>query len=80
MPSDNIIHIAVELSLSSWLVAARLPGTEMSRLHRIEGGDATALLALITNLRSRAAIKLGSTTKVACCFEAGRDGVWLHRL
>jgi hypothetical protein len=43
MPSDNIIHIAVELSLSSWLVAARLPGTEKSRLHRIEGGDATAL-------------------------------------
>jgi transposase len=80
MPSDNTIHIAVELSLSSWLVAARLPGTEKSRLHRIEGGNATALLALITNLRSRAAIKLGPTPKVACCFEAGRDGVWLHRL
>src|SRR5438105_344457 len=51
-----------------------------SRLHRIEGGDTTALLALIAELRSRASTKLGRAVDVACCFEAGRDGVWLHRL
>src|SRR5438270_9284515 len=39
MPSESTVHIAVELSVSSWLVAARLPGAEKSRLHRIEGGD-----------------------------------------
>lgn len=46
MPSENIIHLAIELSVSSWLVAVRLPGAEKSRLHRITGGDTTALLAL----------------------------------
>src|SRR5215203_2347922 len=54
MPSENTVHIAIELSLSSWLVAARLTGAKKSRLHRIEGGDTGALLALIAELRSRA--------------------------
>src|SRR4051812_50150690 len=80
MPSENIVHIAIELSFSSWLVAARLTGAKKSRLHRIEGGDTGALLALIAELRSRAPTQLGGAAEVACCFEAGRDGVWLHRL
>ena len=50
MPSENTLHIAIELSFSSWLVAARLSGTERPRLHRLEGGNTAALLALITEL------------------------------
>src|SRR3954451_16279036 len=80
MPSDNTVHIAIELSFSSWLVPVRLPGAEKSRLHRIEGGDTGALLALVAELRSRTSTKLGGDAEVACCFEAGRDGFWLHRL
>src|SRR3954469_24982407 len=84
MPSENIIHIAIDLSVSSCLVAARLPGADKSRLHRLTGGDTTALLALIAELRARASAKLGQAVlgqavEVAYCFEAGRDGVWLHR-
>jgi transposase len=80
MLSENIVRIAIELSVSSWLIAVRLPGADKSRLHRIEGGDATALVALISEVRSRASTKCGTTIDVACCFEAGRDGFWLHRL
>ena len=80
MSSENTVYIAIELSVSSWLVAARLPNTNKARLHRLEGGNTTALLKLIAELRSVASAKLGSTVDVACCFEAGRDGVWLHRL
>jgi transposase len=80
MPSENIVYVAIELSFSSWLVAARLPGTEKSRLHRIEGGDTVALLALLAELRSRASSKRGEAVDVICCFEAGRDGFWLHRV
>ena len=80
MPSENRVLIAIELSVSSWFVAVRLPGSEKSRLHRVEGGDTTALLALISDLRSRAETKLRQAVDVACCFEAGRDGFWLHRL
>src|ERR1700680_3868374 len=80
MPSENTVHVAIELSVSSWLVAARLPGIEKPRLRCIKGGDTTALLALIAELRSRASTKLSGAAEVACCFEAGRDGFWLHRL
>jgi transposase len=80
MSSENRVLIAIELSVSSWFVAVRLPGSEKSRLHRVEGGDTTALLALIRDLRSRAEAKLRHAADVACCFEAGRDGFWLHRL
>jgi transposase len=79
MPSEHTIRIAIELSASSWLVAARLPGGEKSRLYRIEGGDTATLLARINELRSQAASKSRQTVEVACCFEAGRDGFWLHR-
>ncbi len=72
MPSENTLHIAIELSLSSWLVAARLSGAERPRLHRLEGGNAAALLTLITELRSAAANKVGGPVGVACCFK--RDG------
>jgi transposase len=79
MSSKTTIHVAIELSVSSWLVATRQPGAEKSRLHHIEGGDTTALVTLITELRTRASIKLGKPAEVVCCFEAGRDGFWLHR-
>src|SRR5262249_7185212 len=78
--SETIVHVAIELSVSSWLVAARLPGGQKERLHRVEGGNTAALLALIGELRSRASPSLDRTAGLACCFEAGRDGFWLQRL
>jgi len=80
MSSENIAYVSIELSVSSWLVAARLPKIEKLRLHRLEGGDTAGLLSIIADIRSRASAKLGSAVDVACCFEAGRDGFWLHRL
>jgi transposase len=80
MPSENIIRVAIELSSSTWLVAARLPLTEKSRLHRFDGGDTPALLAWLAELRRLASTRLGHSVDMACCFEAGRDGFWLQRL
>jgi transposase len=77
---DAVIHLAIELSSSTWLVAARLPEDEKPRLHRIGGGDTAGLLALISSLRTRVAGRLRAAIGVVCCFEAGRDGFWLHRL
>jgi transposase len=57
-----------------------MPTSEKIRLHRIQAGDAAALLELIRELQSRVAAKLGCIeVMVACCFEAGRDAFWLHR-
>jgi transposase len=78
--SETTVYIAIELSTSVWLVGTRLPGSTKSRMHRIDAGDTTALLRLIGGLRVRSNKGADPAPHLACCFEAGRDGFWLHRL
>ena len=78
--NENTVTIAIELSTSVWLVGTRLPGAAKSRMHRITAGDTAALLTLIGELRARPVKATGQVPDLACCFEAGRDGFWLHRL
>jgi transposase len=73
------LFVALELSRSTWLVAVHSPAVDKVSQHRLEGGDAEGLLELITRGRMQAAEKLGRPVRVACCFEAGYDGFWLHR-
>src|SRR5262249_43619723 len=80
---DNVnptIHLAIELSASSWLIAARVPGSEKPHLHRIDGGNTAALLALISSLRAHVARRLDAAISFICCLEAGRDGFCPPRL
>ena len=77
---SNTILVALELSNSLWLVGVRLPSEEKSRMHRIKAGDAAALLRLLEGIRERRSTISGFPATVICCFEAGRDGFWLHRL
>jgi transposase len=74
------INLAIELSASTWLVAAQLPTNDKIVLHRMDAGDTATLLDLIRKLQARVRAKLGcNEVTVASCFEAGRDGFWLHR-
>lgn len=77
--SKSVVYLALELSCSTWLVAARLPGAAKPSLHRIDAGDTAALLALIARLRKRGEEASHATVEVVGCYEAGRDGFWLHR-
>jgi transposase len=74
------IFVTIELSQKSWLVTLHSPDRDRISRHKVEGGDHAGLLALIESIRSRAALKLGAAPKVVCCYEAGYDGFWLHRL
>ncbi len=77
----SVIIIAIELSRSTWLVAARLPGVVKPRLHKIDAGDTAVLLAYLSSLQKRASAqaKTDAAPALHCCFEAGRDGFRLHR-
>ncbi len=77
---ENVIYLALELSCSTWLVAARLPGASKSVLHRVAAGDTAGLLELIGTLRARSEARQGTGVDVVSCFEAGREGLWVHRL
>ena len=76
----QIIYLAIELSSSSWLIAYRVPRNDKAKLHRLEAGDGAGLLAFIAGLRHRLDPSDDASTLVVSCFEAGRDGFWLHRL
>jgi transposase len=84
MPSNDPIattmYLALELSRSSWLAAARLPGEEKVVMHRLAAGDTANLLAFVARQRARAEARLGAPIRVVSCFEAGPDGFWLHRV
>jgi transposase len=75
-----VLHLALELSVTSWLIAYRLPWSDKIRLQRVSAGDSTALLTLVSNLWEKVAARMGPDVILASCFEAGRDGFWLHRL
>ena len=77
--SRHVVYIALELSASSWLVALQRPMDRKIKLQHLEAGDTGSLRALIAGERARAAAEFGVEVELASCFEAGRDGFWLHR-
>jgi transposase len=76
----GMIFVAIELSQRSWLVTMHSPDRDRISRHKLAGGDHCGLLALLENVRQRAAHKLGMQPAVVSCYEAGYDGFWLHRL
>jgi transposase len=77
---ERPLLVALELSKATWVVALSAPLSDRIRHHSITGGDAAALLKLIGQARSRAEAALGQPVRVVCCYEAGYDGFWLHRV
>jgi len=73
------LFVALELSQSTWLVGLHSPIADKISINRIDGGDTDKLLALIEKKREQAARQLGRPVRVVSCYEAGRDGFWLHR-
>src|ERR687889_2929404 len=78
--SADTIFLAFELSGTSWLVALHAPDADKVERHRLPAGVAAEVLGLIARTKARVTRRLGTTPRVACCYEAGRDGFWLHRV
>jgi transposase len=49
-------------------------------VHAIPGGDTKRLLELTGRLQAKLRDKDVSQVRTVCCYEAGYDGLWLHRL
>src|SRR5690242_8874566 len=75
---ESTLVAVIEMSQSSWLVAAVIPGIERQPMKKLEP-DEQALARLLQRWRDEAA-KAGQTiVRVVVAFEAGRDGFWLAR-
>jgi len=73
------IYVAIELSRKSWLALVQSPRRERASQHKLAAADKAGLWSAI--VREREAL-LGSgypRVRVVSCYEAGRDGFWLHR-
>lgn len=74
-PSGKLF-VSLELGNKKWHVAANDGGTRMCE-YTVDAGDGPALLGVLE--RARARLGLGKDVAIVSCYEAGRDGFWLHR-
>ena len=71
------LYMAFELSQSKWMLGFTIGFGQRPRLRSIAARD---LAALVTELHlARERFGLGADVPVISCYEAGRDGFWLHR-
>ena len=75
---DSTLVAVVEMSQSSWLVAAMIPGVERQALKKLDA-DAGALLQLLQRWCGEARKAGRAVKRIVCAYEAGRDGFWLAR-
>jgi transposase len=73
---QGLLYMALELSDKKWKVALSTGGIKV-RQYGVEGGNRGGLLAVIEKAKLR--FGLSGAVKVVCCYEAGRDGFWVHR-
>ena len=79
LDQDSTLIVVIEMSQSSWLVAARAPGLARDPLKKL-APDPEQLFKLIDRWREESR-KAGRVVRRVCvAFEAGRDGFWLARL
>jgi transposase len=71
------LHLAFELGWSQWKVAFTIGHGQPARLRTLAARDLPGLLAEIAKAKRKFA--LPDDAGVVSCYEAGRDGFWLHR-
>ena len=75
--NQTILFLAFELGVSKWDLGFSTGLGQKPRRRSIEASDLKAVEAEIKGAKKR--FGLSEDTKVKSCYEAGRDGFWLHR-
>src|ERR1700720_5050147 len=70
------LYVAFELGEKSWKLSLG-DGVRAPSRCTVAAGDTTAVLMAIAKARARC--HLAADAPVRSCYEAGRDGFWLHR-
>jgi len=71
------LYIAIELSNESWKLGFSIGFGQQPRLRNLASRDLAGLIKEICLAKER--FGLLESTPVLSCYEAGRDGFWLHR-
>ena len=72
------LFVAFELGSTKWVLAMTTPtASQRPRLRQIAAGDLSALARELLTGKTRFGLSVDAP--VRSCYEAGRDGFWLHR-
>jgi transposase len=71
------LYIALELGWDKWLLACATQAAQKPRFRSVPARDLSRLREEIAKAKQR--FGLPADAPVCTCFEAGRDGFWLHR-
>ena len=74
---NEILFLALELGRREWKLGFGTGVGKRPRVRSVEAGDVDALEVEVGRARRR--FGLGTSAPVVSCYEAGRDGFWIHR-
>ena len=77
LPEPPALYLALELSNRSWKLAFSTGHGQKPRFRNVSARDLEALTREIALARTR--FDLPDSVPVISCYEAGRDGFWIHR-
>jgi len=75
--TPSALYLAFELGNSQWKLGFTIGLGQAPRQRTIRAGELEKLQTEIERAKGR--FKLGEEVEVVRCYEAGRDGFWLHR-
>lgn len=75
--SSQVLYLAFDLSQADWHLGFTIGAAQSPRERKINAGDLPALQREIQLSKQR--FGLPESTPVRSCYEASRDGFWLHR-
>ena len=74
--NEPTLYVAFELSLKDWKLALTTGFGIVPWVRTVPAGDLATVQAVIEQARARFGV--AATTPVVSCYEAGRDGFWIH--
>ena len=74
---EAVLYMALELGASEWKLAFGVEAGQKPSLRAIVAGDLNGLMLEIGRAKHRLGVP--ESARVVSCYEAGRDGFWLHR-
>jgi transposase len=75
--NEPVLFVAFELGKKTWKMAMTTGLGIAPWLRTVPSGGLGAVAAVLTAARAR--VGLPETARVLSCYEAGRDGFWIHR-
>jgi transposase len=75
--TTRTLHVALELGCDKWVLASATQAAEKPRFRTVAARNLAAFNEEIAKAKAR--FGLPADAPVCTCYEAGRDGFWLHR-